>query len=281
MPETTNFHSSYIAAGADVAFPRALADMQAQLQAMQQQLEDTQKKLFSAEIARAAEEAATERANERANAAEEQATHSQTILKRSKRRIARILEKGADLRRGCKELQTEIRDTKSEVENAKSQLARAQHSLTAAESKLDTISEQMIVARKHIAENDQQMMHALADIKKRKCTDDACERPAKKAMNRTDYRPWTQPSQVDFSVIDPEQSKRNYIRYGGENMPTCSDSNTYMRRKDSRPEMTPNSMHDALPSPQRSLDQKHSSETPIKLFGAPSEKCLQKARKLP
>ncbi|KAJ8105341.1 hypothetical protein OPT61_g10238 [Boeremia exigua] len=47
-----------------------------------------------------------------------------------------------------------------------------------------------------------------------------------------DYRPWTEPSQVDFSVVDPEERKRNYVPYGGgENVPTCPEKEANMRRE--------------------------------------------------
>ncbi|KAJ4984153.1 hypothetical protein SVAN01_10324 [Stagonosporopsis vannaccii] len=96
--------------------------------------------------------------------------------------------------------------------------------------------------------------------------------------DETDYRPWTEPSQVDFSVVDPEERKRNYVPYGGgENVPTCPEKEANMRRESDILMVFYTSSEDIPPSPHEPPEQTEDGTATVTMFGTPPDKCLQRA----
>jgi len=96
--------------------------------------------------------------------------------------------------------------------------------------------------------------------------------------DETEYRPWTEPSQVDFSVVDPEERKRNYMPFGGgENVPTCPEKEANERRENDILMVFYTSPADIPPSPHEPPEQTEDSTTTVTMFGAPPDKCLNRA----
>ncbi|KAF1931387.1 uncharacterized protein M421DRAFT_2879 [Didymella exigua CBS 183.55] len=98
--------------------------------------------------------------------------------------------------------------------------------------------------------------------------------------DETEYRPWTEPSQVDFSVVDPEERKRNYMPYGGgENVPTCPEKEANERRENDILMVFYTSPADIPPSPHEPPEQTEDNTTTVTIFGTPPDKCLNRAPK--
>jgi hypothetical protein len=98
--------------------------------------------------------------------------------------------------------------------------------------------------------------------------------------DETEYRPWTEPSQVDFSVVDPEERKRNYVPYGGgENVPTCPEKEANEQREKDILMVFYTSTADIPPSPHEPPEQTEENTTAVTMFGTPPDKCLNRAPK--
>lgn len=96
--------------------------------------------------------------------------------------------------------------------------------------------------------------------------------------DETEYRPWTEPSQVDFSVVDPEERKRNYMPYGGgEAVPTCPEKEANMRRENDILMVYYTSPADIPASPHEPSEQSEDSTVAVTMFGTPPDKCLERA----
>ncbi|KAF3006843.1 hypothetical protein E8E13_010727 [Curvularia kusanoi] len=100
--------------------------------------------------------------------------------------------------------------------------------------------------------------------------------------DETDYRPWKEPSQVDFSVVDPEERKRNYKPYGGgEQEPVCPEREANMQREKDILMVFYTSPSDIPPSPHEPPEQSEDSAAPVTMFGTPPDKCFERAPKPP
>lgn len=98
--------------------------------------------------------------------------------------------------------------------------------------------------------------------------------------DETEYRPWAEPSQVDFGVVDAEERKRNYMPYGGgENVPTCPEKEANELREKDILMVFYISPADIPPSPHEPPEQTEESTTAVTMFGAPPDKCLNRAPK--
>lgn len=96
--------------------------------------------------------------------------------------------------------------------------------------------------------------------------------------DESENRPWTEPSQVDFSVVDAEERKRNYMPYGGgEAVPTCPEREANVRRENDTLMVFYSNPADIPPSPREPAEQKEDSAAAVTLFGTPPDKCLQRA----
>ena len=93
-----------------------------------------------------------------------------------------------------------------------------------------------------------------------------------------EYRPWTEPSPVDFSVVDPEERKRNYMPYGGgEAVPTCPEKEANVRRENDTLMVFYTNSSDIPPSPREPPEQTEDSAATVTMFGTPPDRCLQRA----
>ncbi|KAJ4397915.1 hypothetical protein N0V91_010607 [Didymella pomorum] len=98
--------------------------------------------------------------------------------------------------------------------------------------------------------------------------------------DETEYRPWKEPSQVDFSVVDPEERKRNYTPYGGgENLPTCPEKEANEQREKDILMVFYTSPADIPPSPHEPPEHTEENTPTVTMFGTPPEKCLNRAPK--
>lgn len=98
--------------------------------------------------------------------------------------------------------------------------------------------------------------------------------------DETEYRPWTEPSHVDFSDVDAEERKRNYAPYGGgENVPTCPEKEANEQREKDILMVFYTSPADIPPSPHEPPEQTEENTTAVTMFGAPPDKCLNRAPK--
>ncbi|KAJ4337142.1 hypothetical protein N0V95_008416 [Ascochyta clinopodiicola] len=93
-----------------------------------------------------------------------------------------------------------------------------------------------------------------------------------------EYRPWTEPSQIDFSVVDAEERKRNYIPYGGgEAVPTCPEKEANVQRENDTLMVFYTNPADVPPSPREPLEQTEDPAAAVTMFGPPPDKCLQRS----
>ncbi|KAJ4381498.1 hypothetical protein N0V86_002858 [Didymella sp. IMI 355093] len=98
--------------------------------------------------------------------------------------------------------------------------------------------------------------------------------------DETEFRPWAEPSQVDFSIVDPEERKRNYVPYGGgENIPTCPEKEANEQREKDILMVFYTSSADVPPSPHEPPEQTEENATTVTMFGTPPDKCLNRAPK--
>ncbi|KAF3044358.1 hypothetical protein E8E12_009424 [Didymella heteroderae] len=98
--------------------------------------------------------------------------------------------------------------------------------------------------------------------------------------DETEYRPWTEPSQVDFSIVDTEERKRNYAPFGGgENVPTCPEKEANEQREKDILMVFYTSSADIPPSPHEPPEQTEENTTTVTMFGTPPDKCLNRAPK--
>jgi hypothetical protein len=98
--------------------------------------------------------------------------------------------------------------------------------------------------------------------------------------NEVEFRPWIEPSMVDFSVVDPEERKRNYMPYGGgEAVPTCPEKEANMQRENTTLMVFYAHPSDIPASPAEPSEQSQDSAAPVNatMFGAPPDICLKRA----
>ncbi|KAF1939429.1 hypothetical protein EJ02DRAFT_256764 [Clathrospora elynae] len=94
-----------------------------------------------------------------------------------------------------------------------------------------------------------------------------------------EQRSWTPPSQVDFSVVHPEERKRNYIPFGGgEQEPSCPEKEANVRRENATLMVFYSHANDIPSSPREPLEQTQeaTSSGPVINFGTPPDSVLSK-----
>ncbi|KAF2689946.1 hypothetical protein K458DRAFT_289308 [Lentithecium fluviatile CBS 122367] len=98
------------------------------------------------------------------------------------------------------------------------------------------------------------------------------------------YRPWKEPSLVDFSRIDPNDQKLNYEPYGGgERKPECPEKEANIRHETSTLMVFYSHPSDIPSSPREPLEQQTqpSASAPVISFGPPPDLVLSRAPKAP
>lgn len=96
------------------------------------------------------------------------------------------------------------------------------------------------------------------------------------------YRPWREPSLVDFSRIDPEERKRNYEPYGGgESKPNCPEKEANIRHETSTLMVYYSHPSDIPSSPREPLEQHNqpSASATVIQFGTPPDQVLSRVPK--
>ncbi|KAF2449633.1 hypothetical protein P171DRAFT_440114 [Karstenula rhodostoma CBS 690.94] len=93
-----------------------------------------------------------------------------------------------------------------------------------------------------------------------------------------DYRPWKEPSPVDFSIVSEGERKRNYAPYGGgELQPTCPERDANIAHDKTTLEIFYSRPADIPTSPREPLlQQSQPSDTPVITFGSPPDYVLNK-----
>lgn len=97
-----------------------------------------------------------------------------------------------------------------------------------------------------------------------------------------EYRPWKEPTLVDFSTVDAEERKRNYEPYGGgECKPSCPEKEANARHENSTLMVFYTHPSDIPSSPREPLEQQTQSSTsaPVTNFGLPPELVRSRAPK--
>ena len=94
----------------------------------------------------------------------------------------------------------------------------------------------------------------------------------------TEYRPWRQPSLLDFSVIPEDERKRNYVPYGGGQLqPTCPERDANIAHDKATLEVFYSRPADIPHSPREPLVQDtQSSDGPFTTFGSPPDLVLNR-----
>lgn len=93
----------------------------------------------------------------------------------------------------------------------------------------------------------------------------------------TEYRPWTEPSQVDFSVIPSEERERNYVPFGGgEKLPSCPEKEANMRRENATLMVFYSHADDIPSSPNEPPLEQPQEPVPVIIFGTPPDKVLRR-----
>lgn len=88
--------------------------------------------------------------------------------------------------------------------------------------------------------------------------------------------PWREPSQVDFSVIPPDERQRNYIPFGGgEQQPSCPEKEANIRRENSTLMVFYSHPSDIPSTPREPVEEATPPVTVIN-FGTPTDVCLQR-----
>lgn len=94
------------------------------------------------------------------------------------------------------------------------------------------------------------------------------------------YRPWVEPTNVDFGIVDVEERKRNYERYGGGQMkPQCPEKEANERREKSTLMVFYSQPSDIPSSPREPLEPAVQESTPAKEFGLPPQYVLDRCPK--
>jgi hypothetical protein len=93
-----------------------------------------------------------------------------------------------------------------------------------------------------------------------------------------EYRPWKEPSPVDFSVVNEGERKRNYAPYGGgELQPSCPERDANVAHDKTTLEIFYSRPADIPTSPREPLlQQMQSSDAPAINFGSPPDYVLSK-----
>jgi hypothetical protein len=96
------------------------------------------------------------------------------------------------------------------------------------------------------------------------------------------YRPWKEPTLVDFSRIDPNDRKQNYEPYGGgESKPSCPEKETNIRREQTTLMVYYSHPSDIPASPREPLEQQSQPSAPATItnFGPPPDLVVSRAPK--
>ncbi|KAJ4295168.1 hypothetical protein N0V90_007178 [Kalmusia sp. IMI 367209] len=95
-----------------------------------------------------------------------------------------------------------------------------------------------------------------------------------------EYRPWKAPSLVDFSVINPDERKRNYAPYGGgECQPICPEREANIAHENTTLMVVYQHPSDIPKSPREPLLQTETSNIPVTSFGPPPQLVLDRLPK--
>ena len=98
----------------------------------------------------------------------------------------------------------------------------------------------------------------------------------------SEQRSWAPPSEVDFSVVHPEERQRNYAPYGGGlQQPICPEKEANMQRENATLMVYYSSNDDIPPTPKEPVEQENSSTGPVINFGPPPETVLRKCPQPP
>ncbi len=96
-----------------------------------------------------------------------------------------------------------------------------------------------------------------------------------------DNKVWKEPTQVDFSVIKPEERQRNYMPFGGgENHPASPEKEANIRRENSTL-MVFYSHPSDIPSTPREPAEEPLPVVAVTNFGTPTDQCLQRCPQVP
>ncbi|KAF2193486.1 hypothetical protein K469DRAFT_550796 [Zopfia rhizophila CBS 207.26] len=94
------------------------------------------------------------------------------------------------------------------------------------------------------------------------------------------YRPWIEPSRVDFSVVNEVERQRNFEPYGGgELKPACPEKEANQRRENSTLMVFYTHPSDIPSSPREPLEPPTQTSAPVIEFGAPHDWVLNRAPK--
>ncbi|KAF5853220.1 hypothetical protein GGP41_001759 [Bipolaris sorokiniana] len=98
----------------------------------------------------------------------------------------------------------------------------------------------------------------------------------------SEQRSWAPPSEVDFSVVHPEERQRNYAPYGGGlQQPICPEKEANMQRENATLMVYYSSNDDIPPTPKEPVEQENSTTGPVINFGPPPETVLRKCPQPP
>ena len=98
--------------------------------------------------------------------------------------------------------------------------------------------------------------------------------------HEVEFRPWIEPSLVDFSVVDPEERKRNYVPYGGgEVVPIRPEKEANVQRENTTLMVFYAHPSDIPASPAEPSEQSQEPTAPVNatMFGTPPDICLKRA----
>jgi hypothetical protein len=98
-----------------------------------------------------------------------------------------------------------------------------------------------------------------------------------------EQRSWAPPSEVDFSVVHPEERERNYMPYGGGlKEPCCPEKEANIQRENATLMVYYASNDDIPPSPKEPVEQaQEGTSTGVVNFGPPPETVLRKCPQAP
>ncbi|KAF2874333.1 hypothetical protein BDV95DRAFT_488168 [Massariosphaeria phaeospora] len=96
-----------------------------------------------------------------------------------------------------------------------------------------------------------------------------------------EYRPWVKSTPIDFSVVDPEERKRNYEPYGGgECKPTCPEKEANQRRENSTLMVFYTHPSDIPPTPREPpVETQAEAPKPVIEFGPPPQVVIDRSPK--
>ncbi|KAL6709050.1 hypothetical protein ACN47E_002177 [Coniothyrium glycines] len=94
-------------------------------------------------------------------------------------------------------------------------------------------------------------------------------------------KPWSEPSQIDFTIVDAGERQRNYFPFGGgEIKPECPEKEANIRRENATLIVFYADAADIPTSPREPLDD-DSPAAPVTYFGTPPEEVLKKCPQPP